>query len=344
MEFAKNSCQIFKTDILTLQDAILKGDRTINDMTQRYKIGLIGYGTIGKVHEKVITSQENDFKLVAICDLQKPTMKTKVRWYKNYKELLKESIDAVSIATPPSTHYQIALDYLKAGKHVLVEKPPTINSKKGKYLAELASEKGVTYFTAFHMRYNPAVVFAATELVGVDIRKIEITFKEYVFNFHDPDRWIFNPKVSGGGVLMDSGVNALSVIKNILQDNFVFDIQDVKLTKGKNMEVEIQARVQFTFSNNGKGTLKMDWLYKHEDIRLLNFYSKNDCYTVNINEGSFRKNKEILFQIPKDTDTILLEYIDTYKHFVSCLEKRTSFVSHEELEFVEKAYLSRPGL
>ncbi len=308
-------------------------------MTKKFKIGLVGYGTIGKVHEKVVRSQDNNFELVAISDTKQSKTPKGIRWYNNYKDLLsKERVDAISIATPPSSHYQIASDCISANKHVLVEKPPTIDSKKCRHLEKLAKKKGVTFFTAFHMRYNPAVLQAIKKLASANVEKIEITFREYVFNFHDPSRWIFNPAISGGGVLMDSGINALSVVKSVLQDNFNYRIKKVCLVKTKEMKVETEAQVEFVFGERSIGSLKMDWLYKPKDIRKLIFYTRNKKYTVNINKGSLSENGHALFKIDLRYDTMFLEYLGVYEHFQKTIQQRISFASIEELQFVESAY------
>ena len=308
-------------------------------MKKKLKVGLVGYGTIGKVHEKVIRSFKNNFELVAISDLQRQKVPKGIKYYKDYTDLLsKEHVEAISIATPPSSHYLIALDSISANKHVLVEKPPTIDSKKCQRLEKLAKKNSVILFTAFHMRYNPAVVQATKKLSKANIKKIEITFKEYVFNFHDPNRWIFNPAISGGGVLMDSGINALSVVKSVLQDNSNFSIKKVVLTKAKNMKVETKVKVNFVFGNNGTGSLKMDWLYKPKDIRKLIFYTIRNVYNININKGSFSKNGQTLFKTDPKKDTMYLEYLGAYEHFSETIQQGNSFVSTDELQFVEKVY------
>ena len=188
------------------------------------------------------------------------------------------------------------------------------------------------------MRYNPAVLQAIKKLASANVEKIEITFREYVFNFHDPSRWIFNPAISGGGVLMDSGINALSVVKSVLQDNFNYRIKKVCLVKTKEMKVETEAQVEFVFGERSIGSLKMDWLYKPKDIRKLIFYTRNKKYTVNINKGSLSENGHALFKIDLRYDTMFLEYLGVYEHFQKTIQQRISFASIEELQFVESAY------
>jgi predicted dehydrogenase len=66
-------------------------------------------------------------------------------------------LDAVVIATPPFTHYEIAKDCLQAGLHVFVEKPITLDSLHAKELVELADQKELILMTGHTFEYNPAV-------------------------------------------------------------------------------------------------------------------------------------------------------------------------------------------
>ncbi len=75
-----------------------------------------------------------------------------------YEDALKDrEIDAVAIATPGSTHYRIAKDALKAGKHVIVEKPLALNSKEAQELADLARKEGRILMVGHLHRFNPAI-------------------------------------------------------------------------------------------------------------------------------------------------------------------------------------------
>jgi predicted dehydrogenase len=95
---------------------------------KRVRFGVIGIGGIGRTHMVSIREMENA-ELVAISDVNEDLVKSsatefKVKWFTDYKELIEEDeIDAVSICTPHYLHAPITIDALKAGKHVLCEKP-----------------------------------------------------------------------------------------------------------------------------------------------------------------------------------------------------------------------------
>lgn len=79
--------------------------------------------------------------------------------YGSYDELLKDpNVDIVYIATPHSHHFEHAKITLEAGKHVLCEKPLTVNARQAKALYEMAKEKGLFFMEAVWTRFFPISV------------------------------------------------------------------------------------------------------------------------------------------------------------------------------------------
>lgn len=123
------------------------------------KIGLIGCGKWGLNHTRVLSQINCDF--VGIADTNPETKKVAkkygIDYEKNYEDLLPR-IDSISICTPTDTHYNITKQCLLKGKHVLVEKPFTLNSQKAKELIELAKKKKLKLAVGHLFRFNPAVI------------------------------------------------------------------------------------------------------------------------------------------------------------------------------------------
>jgi predicted dehydrogenase len=76
---------------------------------------------------------------------------------KNYRDLFDMSLDAVVVATPPATHFPIALDCLQHDLHVLIEKPLTLACRHAQELIETADTRGLTLMAGHTFEYNPAV-------------------------------------------------------------------------------------------------------------------------------------------------------------------------------------------
>ena len=100
-----------------------------------------------------------------LCDLEPDVLAAAERRHPgaratlDFEELLADSeLDAVSIATPVVTHYDLARRALEAGKHVFVEKPPAQSSAEAEELLALAGERGLVFMPGYLLLYHPAVI------------------------------------------------------------------------------------------------------------------------------------------------------------------------------------------
>ncbi|MBU0634269.1 MAG: Gfo/Idh/MocA family oxidoreductase [Candidatus Omnitrophica bacterium] len=128
---------------------------------KKIKVAVIGIGHLGKIHARVY-SEFNNVELAVLCDVDK----TKTQHFLNnefggiicndYKEVLGK-VNAVSIATPTSTHFEIAKFFLKNKVHVLVEKPITATTNEAETLINLARRYRVILQVGHVERFNPAI-------------------------------------------------------------------------------------------------------------------------------------------------------------------------------------------
>lgn len=140
----------------------------------RLRIAVIGAGHLGRIHAKLLGSVEGA-ELVAISDpfesaRQKAAELYGVPTYSDYRDVIPK-IDAAVVAAPTDLHCSIAVDLLKSGKHVLVEKPLANTATDADRLAMLASSRNLTLQVGHVERFNPA--FTALGEVGVDAKYVE---------------------------------------------------------------------------------------------------------------------------------------------------------------------------
>jgi len=309
-----------------------------------FSLGLIGYGTIGEVHFKAIhqTQGETGLSVAVVADINDVNFPKGVRFTKDYKALLQNpSIDAIAIATPPDTHFGIARDALIAGKDVLLEKPPTLTIPELEKLEDISTNSERVLFTAFHAMYRPEVDEARKLLKGETVKSIDIEYREYVLNYHDADGWIFKKQRGGGGVLIDSGINALSIVARVLPQ-FKSTIKNVSFGYSEGIEVETSVNMKFAFLDSGIGTLNMDWMHKGSEVRKVTFTTNsNIAYTVDIINAVLRKDNEVVLGSHENSNEKAdqhSEYREIYRDFTSHLRERKSYVSKKELELVLDAY------
>ncbi len=122
------------------------------------RIGIIGLGSMGYIHLKILASSFKDKAvLAAVCDvsdeaLNKARALGVTRLYKDYNEMLeKESLDAVIIATPPYLHKEQAIRALRQGLYVLLEKPMATSLED---VLEIARHANNRLMVAFSLRYH----------------------------------------------------------------------------------------------------------------------------------------------------------------------------------------------
>jgi predicted dehydrogenase len=131
------------------------------------RTAVIGVGYLGRFHAQKY-AQAAGSRLVAVVDASegartRVASETGARPVANYRDLLGE-VDAVSVVTPTPAHYQIALDFLRAGAHVLVEKPITETAAQARDLIGAARDAGRVLQVGHLERFNPAVRAAEPHL------------------------------------------------------------------------------------------------------------------------------------------------------------------------------------
>ncbi|MEM1069884.1 MAG: Gfo/Idh/MocA family oxidoreductase [Planctomycetota bacterium] len=140
----------------------------------KLRFAVIGTGHLGRIHAKLL-GQVDGAQLVAVSDPNEPARQQvadqhDVPAYANYRDCI-ESIDAAVVASPTDTHADVVGDLLRAGKHVFVEKPLTIDREDARRLALLASARRSTLQVGHVERFNPA--FTALGNLGVDVKYVE---------------------------------------------------------------------------------------------------------------------------------------------------------------------------
>ncbi|MBQ6715192.1 MAG: Gfo/Idh/MocA family oxidoreductase, partial [Clostridia bacterium] len=132
-------------------------------MSDILRVGIIGLGGISRVHIANLLKMENA-KIVAVCDINEDRLsaaveKTGAEGYADWHELVKRNdIDIVHILTPHYLHAPMSIEALKAGKHVLTEKPMATTLDDAKKMIETAESAKGTLNVIFQNRYNASSV------------------------------------------------------------------------------------------------------------------------------------------------------------------------------------------
>jgi len=185
---------------------------------KKLRVGIIGAGGIAGAHVKEL-KEIPEVELVAAADVVEAN-RTKAlnEWgcqevFEHWKDMLKSSkLDAVSVCTPNSLHYQPTIDALNAGCHVIVEKPLAMNAKEGTKMVELAKKKGLHCTIAFQQRYNPETQMIKRAVEAGTLGDIMVARVHAMRRRGIPNWGVFGRKdLQGGGPMIDIGVHAMEM-------------------------------------------------------------------------------------------------------------------------------------
>jgi len=127
----------------------------------KLKVGVIGVGHLGEYHVQKYKAMPN-VDLVGVVDTNPAradeiSRRYAINAYTNHKELL-DRVDAASLAVPTEMHFEVAMDILSNGIHLLIEKPITYELAPADTMINMAREKGLVFQVGLVERFNPAVV------------------------------------------------------------------------------------------------------------------------------------------------------------------------------------------
>ncbi len=131
------------------------------------RVGVIGVGYLGRLHAQKMASFD-DVVLVGVCDADPERGEAVAEEFgtsfrTDTRKLLKE-VDAASIAVPTIAHFRVAMEAVRAGVHVLLEKPIAATVREGRGLVREADARRLVFQIGHLERFNPAVLSAASVL------------------------------------------------------------------------------------------------------------------------------------------------------------------------------------
>lgn len=174
----------------------------------RFRIGLVGYGYTGRLHH--IAYERVGAEVAAVVDPNpRVDVPPALQRLSSVEQLLGSDVDAIGICVPNALHCDLAIAALRAGKHVLVEKPLAINLTEANRMIEEAERAGRVLFSGMTHRFYPEMIAARAAVANGEIGDVvAITDCIYEhFGFLDSPRWYLDRAMAGGGTVLSSGVH-----------------------------------------------------------------------------------------------------------------------------------------
>lgn len=184
------------------------------------RLGLIGCGEIGEWRARAARAAAG-VQLTVACDVAPARAERLGRaygaaWTADWRDVITNpNVDTVVVSTINDTHHEIGLQALRAGKHLIIEKPLARTPEECRELVECAREHGLQLMTGFNHRRFPSFARAKEMLTEGAIGRLVFVRARigHPGGAEVEDTWHLNRDVAGGGTLMDNGVHMLDLIR-----------------------------------------------------------------------------------------------------------------------------------
>lgn len=214
------------------------------------KLALVGIGKIALDQHVPALASSPDFDLVAT--VSRAGTVPGVPAYTTLKAMFAAhpEVEVVSLCLPPVPRFEAAAEALRAGRHVMLEKPPGATLAEVHALEGMAAARGLTLYATWHSRMARGVAQAKAWLAGRQVTAARIDWREDVRKWHPGQDWVFE---AGGMGVFDPGINALSILTEILPAPV--HLTGAVLKFPANRQTPIAAELQFS----GGVTAGFDW-------------------------------------------------------------------------------------
>jgi len=292
------------------------------------RVAIVGLGKIARDQHISAIAETAGIELAAI--VSRNASINGIKHFATLDELLDRvpDIDAVALCTPPQGRQAQAAAALKAGKHVLLEKPPGATVSELTPLIAEARQTGHTLFATWHSRFAPAVEAARAFLAGRQIRSVVVEWKEDVRVWHPGQAWIWEP---GGFGVFDPGINALAILTRILPRPFF--LTEAELSYPGNRAAPIAANLAFSDGTGLPILAEFDWRQTGPqtwDIRV-----ETDAGRLTLSRGGSRLDHDDRTLVHEQQ----AEYRGIYQRFVELITSRVSDVDLSPLLHVADAFM-----
>ena len=301
------------------------------------KIGVIGAGYLGEFHIQQLQTIKN-VKLVGFHDSNLDRSKTinskyNVQGYNSYSDLY-EICDAIIIATPTGTHYQIAKNVLENGCHVFIEKPITEKLKQAQELIKEAAKRNLLIQVGHIERFNPAFIL---------LNNMNITPK-----FIEVHRLAsFKSRGQDTSVVLDLMIHDIDIILSILKSE-ITDVQANGVSVITSETDIANARITFrnkcivnlTASRISLKEMRKMRIFQNKSYINIDFLNKNMEEYLLIDKQKVNKNSELFpyddkgnkfIQYTKNDGKQHNALQEELKHFITSIQNNTQPIINGEI-------------
>jgi UDP-N-acetylglucosamine 3-dehydrogenase len=265
---------------------------------------------MGKNHARIY-SELKSVELIGVADVSETLAASIARNYgckafADYSDLLDENLDALSIVVPTTLHKKVALDAIRKGINILVEKPIADTVENADAVIKAARNKGVKLMVGHVERFNPAII-KLKELVdsGLLGKLVSISAKRV-----GP----YNPRIRDVGIIIDLGTHDIDIMSYLCGER----TKKVYASAGSVVHShEDHAIITLNFGSGSSGMIDTNWLTPHK-VRNLTVIGSKGIAEVNYIEETLRIFDQEWVRDAKieKEEPLKLELL----HFVDCVQ------------------------
>jgi UDP-N-acetylglucosamine 3-dehydrogenase len=222
------------------------------------RVGVIGAGVMGENHIRTYR-QMSGIDLVGIADIDKVRVdslceKYNTKGFLDYRKLLDEELDAVSVVVPTRMHAQVAMDVIRSNTNMLIEKPIADTVANAEMIVNAAHKAKVKMMVGHIERFNPAVIKMKQLIDEGELGKVVSVNTRRVGPY--------NPRIRDVGVILDIGVHDIDII------SYLYDspVAEVYAIAGSDIHTqEDHASIMLRFDENKAGIVETNWLTPNKE-------------------------------------------------------------------------------
>jgi predicted dehydrogenase len=325
----------------------------------KVRVAVIGSGWIAQVAHIPVWKKLPEVELVAVCDTAKARAKAVAEKYKipqyftRDEEVFKQQdIDAVDICVPTNMHEPLTVKALSAGKHALVEKPMSRTVEEGEKMVRAARQYQRKLMVAMNVRFRWDAINLKSFIDGNEFGEIFYAKSGWLRRQKKwtEHAWMYQKKISGGGVLMDLGIQMLDVSLWLLGNAKAKSVKANVYNQAAKLEVEDTVTAFVHLENGVSLGLEASWiLLRDQDLFYANLLGTRGNAQLNPLRVTKELHGNLVHLTPSRSGAPANLYKHSYEnelqHFVTCLRENTPLLSSgeeslERMRIVEAMYES----
>ena len=321
---------------------------------KKNKTAIIGCGNIANQKHMSALARLPEAEMTAFCDLIPERAQEAARVYgsenaqvyTDYRELLERSdVDDVRVCVDNANHCRITVDALRAGKHVLCEKPLAISYDEAKLMVKTARECGKVLSVGYQHRFSPEAVFLKKEMEKGNLGEIYQAKARVIRRRGAPNWGIFTQKeLVGGGPMIDVGTHAIDLtlwLMNNYEPAYVLGVTYQKLKDQKELAnpfgpldpekftTEDSASALLVMKNGASVMIEASWLLNSLETGGVRFQLCGTEWGADNLSGKLRLNgvrSGSLYTLEPDLSTSGISYAAETKGYDPAIAEQATFL------------------